>query len=158
MKENKIIEGKYCDPNVLRNQNIMAKNNIVWSADITHLKLNGEEKLEKEKCLNQQSNSLIFENRDEFIELLSYGAHVEGQISYEREIKEYYSLISRYIEKVVIPSVFQWEFLKMREEDSNAATMITNDFKQLAVFSVDLRALKFSSLTTKISDVSRLAW
>jgi hypothetical protein len=34
--------------------------------------------LEKEKRLSQQSNSLIFENKDEFIELLSYGARVEN--------------------------------------------------------------------------------
>jgi hypothetical protein len=65
-----------------------------------------KELLEKEKCLNQQSNSLIFENKDEFIELLSYGARVEDQISYERK-REYYSLISEYIEKVVTPQIFQ---------------------------------------------------
>ncbi|MFT5791521.1 MAG: hypothetical protein ACI9LI_000857 [Saprospiraceae bacterium] len=115
-----------------------------------------KELLEKEKCLSQQSNSLVFEDRDEFIELLSYAASVQDQISYERR-EEYYSLISRYIEKVVISSVFECEFLEMEKEDGKAATMITNDFKQLAVFSVDLRALKFSSLTTKIYDVCMLA-
>jgi hypothetical protein len=46
MRENTIIEGKYYYPKILRNQNITAKNNIVWLADMTHLKLNGEEKLE----------------------------------------------------------------------------------------------------------------
>jgi hypothetical protein len=45
------------------------------------------ELLEKEKRLSQQSNSLIFENKDEFIELLSYGSSVENQISYERKEK-----------------------------------------------------------------------
>jgi hypothetical protein len=115
-----------------------------------------KELLEKEEYLNQRSNSLVFENRDEFLELLSYGSYVEDQICYERR-EEYYSLISRYIEKVVIPPVFQWEFLKMEKEDGKNATMITNDFKQLAVFSVDLKAIKFSSLTRKISDVCMLA-
>jgi hypothetical protein len=114
------------------------------------------ELLEKEKRLSQQSNSLIFENKDEFIELLSYGARVENQISYERK-KEYYSLISQYIEKVVTPPIFQWELLKMEKEDSKAATMITNDFKQLAIFSVDLKAVELSSLISEISDVSMVA-
>jgi hypothetical protein len=114
------------------------------------------ELLEKEKRLSQQSNSLIFENKDEFIELLSYGARVENQISYERK-EEYYSLISQYIEKVVTPQVFQSEFLEMEKEDAKAAKMITNDFKQLAIFSVDLKAVEFSSLIGEISDVSMVA-
>jgi hypothetical protein len=114
------------------------------------------ELLEKEKRLNQQSNSLIFENRDEFIELLSYGARVESQIYYERK-KEYYSLISQYIEKVVTSPKFQWEFLKMEKEDGKAAKMITNNFKQLAIFSVDLKAVEFSSLIEEISEVSMIA-
>ena len=114
------------------------------------------ELLEKEKRLSQQSNSLIFENKDEFIELLSYGARVEDQISYERK-REYYSLISEYIEKVVTPQIFQSELLKMEKEDGKAAKMITNDFKQLAIFSVDLKAVEFSSLIGEISDVSMVA-
>ena len=36
------------------------------------------ELLEKEKRLSQENNSLIFENKDEFIELLSYGARVKN--------------------------------------------------------------------------------
>jgi hypothetical protein len=114
------------------------------------------ELLEKEKHLSKQSNSLIFENKDEWVELLSYGARVENQISYERK-EEYYSLISQYIEKVVTPPVFQSKFLKMEKEDAKAAKMITNDFKQLAIFSVDLKAVEFSSLIGEISDVSMVA-
>lgn len=64
------------------------------------------ELLEKETRLSQQNNSLIFENKDEFIELLSYGARVKNQISYERK-EDYYYLISQYIEKVVTPPIFQ---------------------------------------------------
>jgi hypothetical protein len=115
------------------------------------------ELLEKEKRLSQQSNSVIFENKDEFIELLSYGARVKNQISYERK-KNYYSLISQYIEKIVTPPIFQSEFLKMEKKDAKTAKMITNNFKQLAIFSVDLKAVKFSSLIVEISDVFRLAW
>jgi hypothetical protein len=85
-----------------------------------------------------------------------YGARVQNQISYERKEK-YYSLISQYIEKVVTPPVFQSEFLEMKKEDGKAAKMITDDFKQLAIFSVDLKAVKFSSLTKGIYDVCMLA-
>jgi hypothetical protein len=53
--------------------------------------------------------------------------------------------------------MFESEFLKMEKEDAKAAKMITNHFKQLAIFSVDLKAVGFSSLIGKISDVSRLA-
>lgn len=114
------------------------------------------ELLEKEKRLSQENNSLIFENKDEFIELLSYGARVKDQISYERN-QDYYSLISQYIDKVVTAPIFQSEFLKMEKEDAKAAKIITDDFKQLARFSVDLKAVEFSSLIEDISEVSMVA-
>ena len=114
------------------------------------------ELLEKEKRLSQKNNSLIFENKDEFIELLSYGARVKDQISYERN-QDYYSLISQYIDKVVTAPIFQSEFLKMEKEDAKAAKIITDDFKQLARFSVDLKAVEFSSLIEDISEVSMVA-
>lgn len=115
------------------------------------------ELLEKEKSLGQQNKSLIFENKEEFVELLSYGANVESQISYERK-HDYYSLISQYIEKAITAPRFQSEFLKMEKEDAKAAKIITNDFKQLASFSVDLKAVEFSSLIEEISDVSMVAY
>lgn len=115
------------------------------------------ELLEKEKRLSQENNSLIFENKDEFIELLSYGARVKDQISYERN-QDYYSLISQYIDKVVTAPIFQSEFLKMEKEDAKAAKIITDDFKQLARFSVDLKAVEFSSLLEDISEVSMVAY
>ncbi len=114
------------------------------------------ELLEKEKRLSQENKSLIFENKDEFIELLSYGACVKDQISYERN-QDYYSLISQYIDKVVTAPIFQSEFLKMEKEDAKAAKIITDDFKQLARFSVDLKAVEFSSLIEDISEVSMVA-
>lgn len=114
------------------------------------------ELLEKEKRLSQENNSLIFENKDEFIELLSYGARVKNQISYERN-QDYYSLISQYIDKVVTAPIFQSEFLKMEKEDAKAAKIITDDFKQLARFSVDLKAVEFSSLIEDISEVYMVA-
>lgn len=82
---------------------------------------------------------------------------MKNQISYERK-EDYCSLISQYIEKVVTPPIFQSEFLKMEKEDAKAAKMITNDLKQLAIFSVNLKAVEFSSLIGEISDLSMVGW
>lgn len=38
----------------------------------------------------------LFENKKEFLELLSYGSHVESQISYDRK-NAYHSLIAEYL-------------------------------------------------------------
>ena len=54
-----IEDGKYIYPNVLRCQNITAKNNIVWAADITHLKLKGKNKLEVFLCIDVHTNLVI---------------------------------------------------------------------------------------------------
>lgn len=112
--------------------------------------------LEKEKQLSQQSKSLIFENREEFRELLSYGGRVEKQISYQRK-NDYHSLISQYIEKVVINPVFQYEFLEMEKEDDRTAKIITDDLERLVIFAIDLEALEFSSFIEKISEISMVA-
>ena len=45
----------------------------------------------------------------------------------------------------------------MEKEDGKAAKIITNDFKQLARFSVDLKAVEFSSLINEISEVCMVA-
>ena len=45
----------------------------------------------------------------------------------------------------------------MKKEDAKAAKIITDDFKQLARFSVDLKAVEFSSLIKDISEVSMVA-
>ena len=113
------------------------------------------ELLEKEKSLGQQNKSLIFENKEEFIKLPLSSANVESQIFYERK-HDYYSLISQYIEKVITASKFQSEFLKMEKENAKAGKIIINDFKQLASFSVDLKAVEFSSLIEEIFDVCSL--
>ena len=58
-----------------------------------------KELVEKENHLNQQNNSLIYQNREEFAELVKYGASIESQIFYQRR-EEYYLLISEYIKKI----------------------------------------------------------
>ena len=46
----------------------------------------------------------------------------------------------------------------MEEQDAKAAKIITDGLKQLASFSVDLKALEFSSLIEDISEVSMIAY
>jgi hypothetical protein len=114
-----------------------------------------KELLEKNEILLAQQSNSFFETEDELIELLSYYLYIQHQISYERR-EDYYFLIFRYIEKLITLQIFQSEFLKMEKTDARVAQLILNDFEQLAVFSVDLKALKFSPLTAKISEVCRL--
>lgn len=52
------------------------------------------ELLKKETILNKQEKLLFYENRSEYLELLSYQASVQRQISYSRR-SEYSSLINR---------------------------------------------------------------
>jgi len=59
-----------------------------------------KELLEKNESLSRQGKSLLFENKNEFIELLSYCARLESQIYYERK-EDYYFLISQCLEKVL---------------------------------------------------------
>lgn len=115
------------------------------------------ELLKKESILNDQKKSLLFENKKEFLELLSYGSHVESQISYDRK-NAYYSLIAEYLAKTITPAKFRSKFLKMQREDGEAATIIKNDLERLATFSIDLKADEFSSLIQQIYDVSTIAF
>ena len=115
------------------------------------------ELLKKESSFNNQKKSLLFENKKEFLELLSYGSHVESQISYDRK-NVYYSLIAKYLTKKINPGRFRSKFLQMQREDGEAATMIKKDLEQLATFSIDLKADEFSSLIEQIYDVSALAF
>ena len=92
---------------------------------------------------------MLFENKKEFLEFLSYGSHVEIQIFYDRK-NVYYSLIAEYLTKKINPGRFRSKFLKMQREDGKAATMIKKDLEQLATFSIDLKADEFSSLIEQI--------
>jgi hypothetical protein len=115
------------------------------------------ELLRKESSLNNQKKSLLFENKKEFLELLSYGSDVESQISYDRK-NLYHSLIAKYLAKTITLAKFRSKFLKMQREDDEAATIIKNDLERLATFSIDFKANEFSSLIEQIYDVSTLAF
>lgn len=110
-----------------------------------------KELLEKESRLNKQNSSLIYENREEFLELLSYPARVQNQIAYERR-NDYYSLISKYIQQILTLDEFRWEFIQMETREGADTSAIRDDLEQLAAFSVDSKADEFSSLTNQLSE------
>ena len=94
---------------------------------------------------------------DQF-QLLSYGALVERQISYNRK-EEYFSLIKEYLAKKISPSIFRGKFLKIQEQDNDINQIMKKDFEQLSNFSIDLELEEglFSLLIDLIYDISMLA-
>lgn len=94
-----------------------------------------------------------------FLELISYDAKVNRQISYERK-EEYYSLISNYMNKQMtseeFQSEFQSEFHEMEKQDGATSRIILNDLEKLGTFVIDLENTKFTDILGKISDICDL--
>lgn len=109
------------------------------------------ELLKKETILKKQKKLLFHENKVEYLELLSYQASVQRQISYSQR-SEYSSLIKEYLDEIITPSRFRAKFLEMRKKDEEKAQMILQDFKQLFTFSIDVKSDGFSSLFRRISN------
>jgi len=104
------------------------------------------------KLLNKQDLA----ERDQ-LQLLSYGALVERQISYNRK-EEYFSLIKEYLAKKINPSTFRGKFLKMQKQDDDTTQIMEKDFEQLSNFSIDLEEEgPFSLLIDLIYNNSMLA-
>ena len=114
------------------------------------------ELLEKQASLQNTEGSEAMTKTDER-ELLSYGALVERQISYNRK-DEYFSLIREYLAKRIDPSTFRGKFLKMQKEDDDATQIIKKNFEQLSTFSIDLEEGPFSFLIDRIYNISMLAF
>ena len=112
--------------------------------------------LKKEKKLNLENKSLLIENKNEFLEFLSYNSKLQNSISYQNKEK-YYSLISQYLDNLIPPPLFQWEFLELEQKDAEAAKILLNDIKESQTFSIELIAIKFGSLVGKISELSDIA-
>ena len=92
------------------------------------------------------------------LQLLSYGALVERQISYNRK-DEYFSLIRQYLAKKINLSTFRGKFLEMQKADDDTTQIIKEDFEQLSNISIDLELEEgpFSLLIDLIYDNSMLA-
>jgi hypothetical protein len=112
--------------------------------------------LKKEKNLNLENKSLLIENKDEFLEFLSYNSKLQNSISYQNKEK-YYSLISQYLDNLIPPQLFQWKFVELEQKDAEAAKILLNDIKESQTFSIELIAIKFGSLVDKISELSDIA-
>lgn len=114
--------------------------------------------LEKENSLKIKNTSLLIDNRPEFIELLSYNTKLQNLFSYQNKEK-YCSLISRYINNLITPQFFQWEFLELEKNDSKSAKILLNNLKKSSESSIkiDLAAIKFGSLVEEISELSEVA-
>jgi hypothetical protein len=77
------------------------------------------------------------------LELLSYGAHVERYISYDRKNAYTYS-IAKYLAKTMTLDKSIVKFLEMQPDDGSAARSIKNNFEQIATFSINFKAGEFS--------------
>lgn len=110
------------------------------------------ELLEKNANLERTEDITETEKR----ELLSYGARIERQISYNRK-DQYFSLIREYLAKIINPNTFRGKFLKMQKADDDATQILEQDFEQLSCFSIDLEEGTFSSLIDRIYNISMLA-
>ena len=85
-----------------------------------------------------------------FLELLSYKANIEDQISYNRK-ENYFSLIDKYLSRVIAPHEFRSKFLEMENQDSRTASIIMQDFRELEVFTLADDLEEFSDLISQIS-------
>ena len=84
---------------------------IRMGGDIEQDKTRYIELLKKEEILRNEGTSLFNENREEDLELLSYGVILENQIYYKRKA-EYIFLVEEYLRENAA-SLFRWEFFNI---------------------------------------------
>jgi hypothetical protein len=106
-----------------------------------------------ETSLESQNKVFFEENKKQFLELLSYRADAESQMTYNRK-NIYFSLIEGYLTKKLTPDEFRSKFLDSKTKDSSDAYRITSDLKQLSTFQVSSKATQFSSLILQVHNSS----
>jgi len=85
------------------------------------------ELLKKEGSLKNEGTSLFNENREENLELLSYGVILENQIHYNRKA-EYIFLLKKYLRESAGEDqarLFVWEFFKIFKKDNKALKILS---------------------------------
>ena len=115
------------------------------------------ELLKKEEFLKNEGTSLFNENREEDLELLSYGVILENQIYYNRKA-EYTFLVEEYLRESGGEDgarLFVWEFLKIFKKDNKALKILEKEILQqgiqkLATFQIDPKSTEFSALVNQI--------
>jgi hypothetical protein len=120
--------------------------------DINFDKTRYIELLKKEEILRNEETSLFNENREEDVELLSYGVILENQIYYNRKV-EYISLIEEYLRENAGKDgarLFVSEFFNIFKKDNKALEILEQGIKRLATFCIDPKSTEFSALINQI--------
>ena len=103
-------------------------------------------KLEKEESVETVATELT----PLFLELVSYRASVESQISYNRK-NDYFILIQEYLRRIISPYEFRSKFLQMTKENTKKSALILENFKKLEVFTLAKDLEDFANLTDEIA-------
>lgn len=109
------------------------------------------------KKQNEETSKLKTENREEYLELLSYGVILENQIYYNRKV-EYISLVEEYLRENAGEDgarLFVWEFFIIFRKDNKALDILEKEIleqgiKRLATFCIDPKSTEFSALINEI--------
>lgn len=115
------------------------------------------ELLKKKQSLENKGTFLFDENREEYLELLSYSAILENQIHYNRK-SEYVFLVEKYLRESADEDrarLFVWEFFKIFKEDNKALVILEKEILQqgvqkLSTFQIDPKSTEFSALVDQI--------
>jgi hypothetical protein len=115
------------------------------------------ELLKKEEALKNEGTFLFDENREEDLELLSYGVILENQIYYNRKA-EYTFLVEEYLRENAGEDgarLFVWEFFKIFKKDNKALEILEKEIlhqgiRKLATFRIDPKSTEFSALINEI--------
>ncbi|MFK8006969.1 MAG: hypothetical protein AB8H03_11380 [Saprospiraceae bacterium] len=115
------------------------------------------ELLKKEEILKNEETSLFTENREEDLELLSYGVILENQIYYNRKA-EYIFLVEEYLRENAGEDgarLFVSEFFQIFKKDNKAFKILEKEILQqgipkLATFLIDPKSTEFSALINQI--------
>ena len=111
------------------------------------------ELLKKENFLKNEGTYLFNENREEDLELLSYGVILENQIYYNQKA-EYTFLVEKYLRENGSEDgarLFVWEFFKIFKKNNKALKILEKEILQqgiqkLATFQIDPKQKILSTL------------
>lgn len=115
------------------------------------------ELLKKKEILKNEGTFLFNENREEDLELLSYGVILENQIYYNSKA-EYLFLVEEYVIENAGEDgarLFVSEFFKIFKKDNKALKILEKEILQqgipkLATFWIDPKSTEFSALVNQI--------
>ena len=88
----------------------------------------------KVELLTNKSENLSSEQ--DYIELTELEQNIQDQIFLNNKI-QYFTLITNYLNDIIIPSEFRIQFIEMMYQDIKKGFDILEDFEKLANFSID---------------------